>query len=198
MNLVDALAWVMLPGLAAVGAGVLAWFIMQSRMEVALAFERERLSGQREVLAAQRGELTARQEVLETTIESAVRAAEESAKRQALDGFLADIHVERRCLMLDGRAAPANSEAPATWLTRAVRQLLAEGPEPVSSRRRLLLQERIFFREIPLSNWIEREIAVNDGADLNKMVRETTAFDSRVVNIAEIPRQLKAIGASTR
>jgi hypothetical protein len=53
----DSLIWVLLPGFAAVASGVLAWFVMQSRMEVALAAERERLASQREGLAEKRGEL---------------------------------------------------------------------------------------------------------------------------------------------
>ena len=39
----DPLVWILVPGLSAVASAVLAWFVMQSRMEVKLAEERERL-----------------------------------------------------------------------------------------------------------------------------------------------------------
>ncbi|MEI9974529.1 MAG: hypothetical protein WDO73_22275 [Ignavibacteriota bacterium] len=50
----EALLWILLPGFAAVGTGLLAWFVMQSRMDVALAQQRERLAEQRGALEAER------------------------------------------------------------------------------------------------------------------------------------------------
>ena len=49
MDLMDALLWVLLPGFVAVGSGLLAFYIMQSRMEVAIAREREVLAETRGV-----------------------------------------------------------------------------------------------------------------------------------------------------
>ena len=74
----EALLWVLLPGFAAVGTGLLAWFVMQSRMEVALAQQREQL-------AETRGTLDAERHALETTLETALRAVARKihAKRQA-------------------------------------------------------------------------------------------------------------------
>ena len=43
----EAVIWILLPGFTAVASGLLAWFIMQSRMEVALARERERTAESR-------------------------------------------------------------------------------------------------------------------------------------------------------
>ena len=40
----EPLFWILLPGFAAVSTGLLAWFIMQSRMEVALAEQREQIA----------------------------------------------------------------------------------------------------------------------------------------------------------
>ena len=37
----EAALWVFLPGFVAVASGLLAWFVMQSRMEVKLAEQRE-------------------------------------------------------------------------------------------------------------------------------------------------------------
>ncbi len=164
----DAWVWILLPGCSAVASAVLAWFVMQSRMEVKLAEERERLAGQRENLAETRGELKAERAGLSTAMESAMRAAEEAAKRQALENFLGELRVEQR------------------HFTRDDRMLL-------HNRKSLVLQERMYFRNIPLSDWIEHEIAMEDGMDMNRLVRDMTIFDKSVVSIENIPRPLKAI-----
>jgi len=56
------------------------------------------------------------------------------------------------------------------------------------NRRSLVLQERMYFRNIPLSDWIEHEIALDDGADIERLVQDMTIFDKSVVSIADIPR----------
>ena len=160
----DALLWILLPGITAVASALLAWFIMQSRMEVALAEERERLADQRESLAENRGELKAERAALETSLNTALRAAEESARRQALENFLGELRVEQR------------------HYTRENRMLM-------QNRKSLVLQERMYFRTIPLSDWIEHEIMVEDGADTDRLVQDMTVFDRGVVSIAEIPRR---------
>jgi len=63
----------------AIASAVLAWFIMQSRMEVALAQQREQL-------AESRGALSAEKTAVRDSVEIAVHAAEERAHRQALEG----------------------------------------------------------------------------------------------------------------
>ena len=148
--------WILLPGIAAVASALLAWFIMQSRMEVKLA-------DQRAQLAQERGALETDRANLETSLATAVRAAEESAKRQSFENFLGDITVEQR------------------HYTRENRLLL-------HSRKSLILQERIYFRNIPLSDWIEHEIVVDDDADMNRLVQDMTVFDRQVVSIAEVQR----------
>ena len=50
------------------------------------------------------------------------------------------------------------------------------------NRKALVLQERIFFRNIPLSNWIEHEIILQDGEDVDKAARSLTSFVD-VVNV---------------
>jgi hypothetical protein len=77
--------------------------------------------------------------------------AKESARREALDEFLADVHVEQR------------------HYTRENKLLF-------QNRKALVLQERIFFRNIPLSNWIEHEIILQDGEDVDKAARSLTSF----------------------
>jgi hypothetical protein len=149
--------WVILPGFVAVASGLLAWFIMQSRMEVKLA-------EQRETIAETRGQLKAEKEGIEVSIRSAVKAAEETTRRQAFDNFLAELKVEQR------------------HYTRENRMLM-------NSRKSLVLQERMYFRNIPLSDWIEHEITLDEGADVNRMVQDMTVFDKAVVSISELPRR---------
>ena len=153
----EALLWILLPGFAAVASGLLSWFIMQSRMEVALAEEREGL-------AETRGELRAEKAALGASLDTAMKAAEETARRQALEGFLNELRVEQR------------------HYTRENRMLM-------QSRKSLVLQERMYFRGLPLSDWIEHEVLLEEGADVDRMVQDMTVFDKGVVSIADPPRR---------
>ena len=154
--------WILLvPGCLALAAGVLAWFVMQSRMEVKLAEQREQI-------ATQRGAIAAEREAMEAQLQAAMRAAQERAHREAFDNFLAQLRVEQRHYTRENR-------------------LLTQ------SRKSLVLQERMYFRNIPLSDWIEHEIMLDDGADVTRMVQDMTVFDKSVVNIAEGPRARKAL-----
>ncbi|HUB79880.1 MAG TPA: hypothetical protein VMB03_13830 [Bryobacteraceae bacterium] len=158
----EALLWILLPGLTAVGTGILAWFVMQSRMDVALAQQRERL-------AESRGALEAERNAVRDSVAIAVTAAEERALREALDKFLSELKVEQR------------------HYTRENRLLL-------HNRRSVVLQERMCFRNLPLSDWIEHEIPLDEGMDVERLVQDMTVFDKAVVNIADIPRpQRKAL-----
>ncbi|HTS62821.1 MAG TPA: hypothetical protein VMH28_12415 [Candidatus Acidoferrales bacterium] len=152
----DALLWILLPGFTAVAAGVLAWFIMQSRMEVLLAQQRERL-------AETRGALDAERKALESSLDTALQAAEATAKSEALERFLTELRVEQRHYTRENRLLTHN-------------------------RKSLVLQERMYFRNIPLSDWIEHEITVEDGADVLRLVQDMTIFDRGVVSISEAPR----------
>ena len=153
----EAALWVILPGFVAVASGLLAWFIMQSRMEVKLA-------EQRETLAELKGQLKAEREAMSVSLQTAVRAAEETAKRLAFDSFLGELKVEQR------------------HYTRENRLLM-------NSRKSLVLQERMYFRSIPLSDWIEHEITLDDSADVDRLVQDMTVFDKAVVSIDDLPRR---------
>jgi hypothetical protein len=37
----------------------------------------------------------------------------------------------------------------------------------------MVMQERLFFRNIPLSNWIEHEMIVEEGRDLDQLPQES-------------------------
>src|SRR5579872_5250627 len=160
--MMEGLLWILLPGFVAVAAGLLAWFVMQSRMEVLLA-------DQRTEMAEIRGSMDAEKAAVQASMQSALRAAEEATKRQALDNFLSELRVDQR------------------HYTRENRLLL-------NNRKSLVLQERMYFRNIPLSDWIEHEIQLEDGADVERLVKDMTVFENAVVSIADIPRpQRKAL-----
>jgi hypothetical protein len=157
----EALLWILLPGFAAVATGVLAWFVMQSRMEVALA-------NQRQGLAETRGALESEKAAIKASFHSAIRAAEETARRQAFDTFLGEITVEQR------------------HYTRENRLLM-------HNRKSLILQERLFFRNLPLSDWIEHEVTLDETMDVKRLVQDMTVFDKSVVNITDLRAPNKAL-----
>src|SRR5215475_11317673 len=134
----EGVLWILLPGFVALASGLLAWFVMQSRMEVKLA-------DQRANLAQERGSIDAERAAMKAALETSVRAAEETARRESFDTFLSEISVEQR------------------HYTRENRLL-------THSRKSLVLQERIYFRNIPLSDWIEHEIIMDEGADVQRLV----------------------------
>jgi hypothetical protein len=158
----EAFLWILLPGFVALASGLLAWFVMQSRMEVKLAELRERL-------ATERGAVDAEKAANRASFDTAIRCAEETAKSVAFDKFLSELTVEQR------------------HYTRENRLLL-------NNRKSLILQERMYFRNIPLSDWIEHEIMLDEGADVDRMVQDMTVFDRSVVSISDIPRQRQLAG----
>ena len=152
----DALIWILLPGFVAVGSGLLAYFVMQSRMDVAIAREREMVAESRGALEEQK-----------KSFEVSLKGAEESARRQALDDFLADIRIEQRHYIRNNRLLFLH-------------------------RKSLVLEERIFFRNLPLSNWISHEVVLDEGADVDSLARSLSAFDEGVLSIDQ-PRGWKAL-----
>ena len=143
-----ALLWILLPVLVAAGSALLAFYIMQARMEVAIAKEREALSEARVLLESQK-----------QTMEQTIRATEEHAKRKALDEFIGDVRVEERHYMRENKMLFMNKKS-------------------------LILQERIFFRNIPLSNWVEHEMTVEEGADIEKLAKTLSVFGADMLPAA--------------
>jgi hypothetical protein len=142
----DAMLWLLLPLFVAAGSALMAYFLMQSKLEVAVAKERETLAEARAVISTS-----------QKTMEETVRATEEMARRKALDEFLADFRVEERHYMRESKSLFLN-------------------------RKSMVLQERLFFRNIPLSNWVEHEMVVEDGGDLQKLAKACSVFSSRSAN----------------
>jgi hypothetical protein len=152
----DALLWILLPGFVAIASGLLSWFVMQSRMEVKLAEQRENITASRAALEAEK-------KAMKDSLDTALHAAEESALRKAFDSFLGDIKVQQRHFVRENRML-------------------------IHNRKSLVMQERMYFRNIPLSDWIEHEVMVDEGADVERLVLDMTVFDKAVVSIADAPR----------
>src|SRR6202167_3000442 len=133
----DAFLWMFLPVFVAGGSALLSFYIMQARMEVALAKERESLAEARATISSQR-----------VTMEERIKATEETTKRIAMDEFMQDFRVEERSYV------------------RETKSLTAQ-------KRSMVMQERLFFRNIPLSNWIEHEMTVQEGRDLDQLPKES-------------------------
>ncbi len=147
MNM-EALLWICLPVLVAGGSALLAFYIMQARLDVAVAKEREAVSEARIMLESHK-----------KTMEETIKATEEHAKRKALDEFLADVRTEER-------------------------HYVRENKMLFMHRKSLVLQERIFFRNIPLSNWVEHEMVVEEGADIDKLAKTLSVFGSDMLPTA--------------
>ncbi|HEY2843110.1 MAG TPA: hypothetical protein VGJ09_05640 [Bryobacteraceae bacterium] len=137
----DALLWLFLPVMVAGGSALLSYCVMQAKMEVALAKERESLAEANATITSQK-----------VTMEERVRATEESVRRVALDEFLKDFRVEERSYMRETKSLS-------------------------SAKRSMVMQERLFFRNIPMSNWVEHEMVVEEGMDLNRL-EPTSMFNT--------------------
>jgi hypothetical protein len=133
----DAFLWMFLPVFVAGGSALLSFYIMQARMEVALAKERESLAEARATITSQK-----------VTMEERIKATEEATKRLAMDEFMHDFRVDERSYARETKSLNA-------------------------SKKTMVMQERLFFRNIPLSNWIEHEMIVEEGMDLDKLPKES-------------------------
>lgn len=133
----DAFLWMFLPVFVAGGSALLSFYIMQAKLEVALAKERESLIEARATIGSQK-----------IALEERIKATEEATKRHAFDEFMQDFRVEERSYVRESKSL-------------------------ASSRKSMVMQERLFFRNIPLSNWIEHEMLVEEGRDLDQPPKES-------------------------
>jgi hypothetical protein len=88
-----------------------------------------------------------------TTVER-VKAAEEEARRKSLDDFMQDFRVEER-------------------------HYVRENKSLLMRKKSVVLQERLYFRNIPLSNWVEHEMTVEEGGDPQQVARGVSVFSTR-------------------
>jgi hypothetical protein len=145
----EAFLWMFLPVFVAGGSSLLSFYIMQARMEVALAKERESLAEARAVINSQK-----------ITMEERIKATEEATKRLAMDEFMHDFRVDERSYARESKSLTA-------------------------SKKTMIMQERLFFRNIPLSNWIEHEMIVEEGMDLDQLPKESV-FATATITTASI------------
>jgi hypothetical protein len=111
-----------------------------------------RLARQREKLAETRATLEAQK----AGIQDAMQSVEESTRRKAFDDFLGELRIEER------------------HYVREHKMLFV-------TRKLLVRQERIFFRNIPLSNWVEQEIPISEGADIDSLARTLSVFSPELL-----------------
>jgi hypothetical protein len=132
--------WMIASAFCAMATGGLVYFVVRSHTDVVLANQREELAAARALISAQK----------EAMVDS-IRLAEESARRQAMDDFMADIRIEERHYVREHKAL-------------------------FVTRKSVVRQERIFFRNLPLSNWIEQEMPYEEGADVDSLAKAMAVF----------------------
>ena len=107
------------------------------------------VSKEKETIAQVRTMLASQQSLMEEK----VRTAEESTKRKAMDDLLADIRVEERHYVKESKSLFMNKKS-------------------------MILQERLYFRNLPLSNWVEHEMVVEEGSDIRGLLKTASVFNS--------------------
>jgi hypothetical protein len=148
----EAFLWMFLPVFVAGGSSLLSFYIMQARMEVALAKERESLAEARATITSQK-----------ITMEERIKATEEATKRIAMDEFMHDFRVEERSYARESKSLTA-------------------------SKKTMIMQERLFFRNIPLSNWIEHEMVVEEGTELDQLPKESVFATATIASHVATPQ----------
>jgi hypothetical protein len=109
------------------------------------------ISKEREVLAEARAEIRTQK----TTLEERVKATEQEARRRALDEFMQEFRVEERHYFRENKSAAARQKS-------------------------MILQERLYFRNIPLSSWVEHEMVVEqDMPDMQHIAKGCSIFSTK-------------------
>ncbi|MEO5925443.1 MAG: hypothetical protein ABIR70_16605 [Bryobacteraceae bacterium] len=157
----QAFLWLFLPLFVAGGSAMLAYYIMQARMEVALAKEREALAEARATIDSHK-----------VTMEERIKATEEAARRAALDELMHDIRVEERSYVRDSNT-------------------------PDGARRSMVMQERVFFRNLPMSSWSEREMVIEEGP-ANSLSARTENFEAPVLTAGPAPSATAPVAIDSR
>lgn len=142
----DAFLWMFLPLFIAAGSALLSFYIMQARMEVALAKEREGLAEARAQIASYK-----------ITLEERVKSTEADTRRKALDEFMQEFRVEERSYMRETRSM-------------------------FSNKKLMVMQERLYFRNIPLSNWVEHEMLLDEGSDAGQLSKNCSVFSTKAIS----------------
>ena len=85
------------------------------------------------------------------SIEELNSLRQEVARRKSLDDFLGELRTEQR-------------------------QFVRQQNVLFASRKSLVVQERMYFRNIPLCNWVEHEVMVEEGADIENLAKTLSVF----------------------
>lgn len=109
------------------------------------------VSKEREVIAEARAEVR----LQKNTLDERVRATEQEARRRALDEFMQDFRVEERHYFRENKSVAARQKS-------------------------MVLQERLYFRNIPLSSWVEHEMVVEeDAGDVQQIAKGCSIFSTK-------------------
>jgi hypothetical protein len=105
-----------------------------------------------------------------------VKATEQEARRRALDEFMQDFRVEERHYFRENKSVTARQKS-------------------------MILQERLYFRNIPLSSWVEHEMVVEEegGGDLQHIAKGCSIFSTKSLSEdskASVSRLLEQAAAS--
>ncbi len=112
------------------------------------------LARERQSLAEARASLDAQKD----TLEELDRLRVEAARRKSLDEFLGDIRTETR------------------RFTREQKMLF-------SNRKCLVVQERLYFRNLPLCNWVEHEVTIEEGMDIENVAKTLSVFSPEAIGL---------------
>jgi hypothetical protein len=110
-------------------------------------------------VAKEREQLAEAQASIQTykiTLEERIRATEEETRRRALNEFMQEFRVEERHYIRENKSATMR-------------------------RKIMVMQERLYFRNLPLSNWVEHELVMEEESQL---ALEDTAKTLSVFNAA--------------
>jgi len=106
------------------------------------------LARERQALTEARTTIEAQKE----TYEEMDRLRAEAVQRQSLDDFLADLRTEQRRFFRDQKVL-------------------------FTTRKCLVVQERLYFRNIPLCNWVEHEVPVEEGVNVEDVAKTLSVFN---------------------
>ncbi len=122
------------------------------------------VSREREDLAEARAETR----TAKSTMEERIKATEQEARRKALDEFMQDFRVEERHYFRENRSESMQ-------------------------KRLMVLQERLYFRNLPLSNWVEHEMVVEEShGDLQRGDVQRLAQTSSIFTTRQVPQEQDA------
>jgi hypothetical protein len=130
------------------------------------------VSKEREVIAEARAEVR----LQKNTLDERVRATEQEARRRALDEFMQDFRVEERHYFRENKSVAARQKS-------------------------MILQERLYFRNIPLSSWVEHEMVVEeDAGDVQQIAKGCSIFSTKSMSEdskAAVSRMLEQAAGSS-